>query len=298
MSQVFTQLGLKIWKTNVKTQKIDGTTLETYGMIVFTFSVSDKDGRERFFVESFLLVEVKPDIVLEIPFLTINNADVDFQARDLQWRSYTTGDVFPITRQVELIEKKKFALAALDLEHEVFIVYIAALSIDSDDEVHPLKKAQIAHLKTNEAFAKVSSEFADFENIFSPKLAVKLPEYMEINNHVMALLDDWQCLYGPIYSLGPMKLEILKAYIKNNLVNNFINPSKSLIRAPILFDMKLDGSLRLCIDYQDLNNLIIKNQYLLSLVKESLNRLGRAQYFTQLNLTNTYHRMRIRESNK
>ncbi len=78
------QLGLKICKTNVEAQKIDGTTLETYGMVVFTFSVSDKNGRERFFGESFLLANVRPDIVLGMPFLNMSNTDVNFQARDLQ----------------------------------------------------------------------------------------------------------------------------------------------------------------------------------------------------------------------
>ncbi len=52
-------------------------------MVVFTFSVSDKDGRKRFFEESFLLANLKPDIVLEMLFLTMSNADVDFQARHL-----------------------------------------------------------------------------------------------------------------------------------------------------------------------------------------------------------------------
>ena len=53
-------------------------------MVVSTFSMSDKDGRERFFKESFLLAEVKSEIVLGMPFLIMSNADVDFQARDLQ----------------------------------------------------------------------------------------------------------------------------------------------------------------------------------------------------------------------
>ncbi len=85
MSQVFAQqLGLKICKTNVEAQKIDGNTLETYRMVVFNFSVLDKDGRERFFEESFLLADVKLEIVLEMPFLTMSNADVNFQTRNLQ----------------------------------------------------------------------------------------------------------------------------------------------------------------------------------------------------------------------
>ena len=52
------QLGLKIWKTNIEVQKIDGTTLETYEMVVSIFSLSNKDGQERFFEKSFLLADV------------------------------------------------------------------------------------------------------------------------------------------------------------------------------------------------------------------------------------------------
>ena len=46
--------------------------------------MSDKDGREQFFEESFLLADVKPEIVFGVSFLTMSNADIDFQARDLQ----------------------------------------------------------------------------------------------------------------------------------------------------------------------------------------------------------------------
>ena len=76
-----------------------------------------------------------------------------------------------------------------------------------------------------------------------------------------------------------MELESLKAYIETNLANGFIRPSKSLASASILFNWKLDSFFRLCIDYQDLNNLIIKNWYLLPLIKEALNKLERAWQF-------------------
>ena len=67
-------------------------------MIVSIFSVSDKDGKERFFKESFLLADIKPKIELEMPFLTMSNAEIDFQAQDLEWRFYTTKDILPTTR--------------------------------------------------------------------------------------------------------------------------------------------------------------------------------------------------------
>ena len=95
-----------------------------------------------------------------------------------------------------------------------------------------------------------------------------------------------------------MELEILKTYIEINLVNGFIQPSKSPAGASILFVRKPDKSLRLCVDYLGLNNLTIKNRYPLPLIGESLDRLGKGKRFTQLDLTSAYHRMRIKEGNK
>ena len=267
-------------------------------MVISTFFISDKDSKKRFFEESVLLANVKPEIVLRIPFLTMSNADVEFQAWNLQWRSYTIGDILPTPRQIKLIRKKKFVAAALDLKHEVFVVHVATFSVDPGDKVHPLKRAQIAHQKANEASTEVPSKYADFVDVFSPKLATKLLEHIRINNHAIELVDDWQPPYDPIYSLGPMELETLKAYIENNLANGFIRPSKSPAGAPILFDKKPNGSLRLCIDYQGLNNLTIKNWYPLPLVRKSLDWLGWARRFTQFDLTNGYHQMRIKEGNE
>ena len=49
-------------------------------MVVSTFSMLDKDSKERFLKENLLLVEVKSEIVLAMLFLTICNVDVNFQA--------------------------------------------------------------------------------------------------------------------------------------------------------------------------------------------------------------------------
>ena len=134
------------------------------------------------------------------------------------------------------------------MELKAFIVHVAALNVDLGDEIHPSKRAQIAYLKADEAPTEVPSKYADFADFFSPKLAAKLSEH-GISNHAIELMDDRQPPYDLIYSLGPVELKTLKAYIKNNLANGFIRPSKFPAGTPILFDKKLDGSLRLCVDY-------------------------------------------------
>lgn len=125
-----------------------------------------------------------------------------------------------------------------------------------------------------------------------------LPERTDLNEYAIELEEDKQSPYRPIYSLGPVELETFKAYIKTHLKTGFIRPSKSSTGAPILFDKKPDGSLRLCVDYWGLNNLTIKNRYLLPLIGQSLDRLGWAKWFTQLDLTSAYHRIRIKEGDK
>ena len=137
----------------------------------------------------------------------------------------------------------------------------------------------------NEALTSIPIEYSDFADIFSPELASELLEHTGINDHAIELVDDWRPPYGPIYSLGPVELETLKTYIETNLKTGFIRPSKSPAGAPIFFDKKPDGSLQLCVDYRGLNNLTIKNRYPLPLVGESLDQLGRARRFTQLDLT-------------
>ena len=95
-----------------------------------------------------------------------------------------------------------------------------------------------------------------------------------------------------------MELETLKIYIKTNLANGFIRPSKSPAGALILFDKKPDGSFRLCVNYRGFNNIIIKNRYPLLLVSESLDCLSHAKQFTKLDLTSAYHQMRIKEGDE
>ncbi len=127
---------------------------------------------------------------------------------------------------------------------------------------------------------------------------MELPENTGINKHAIKLIKGKQSPYGPIYALSPVELETLKAYIKTHLKTRFIQPSKSPTGASILFDKKLDDHPCLCVNYQGLNNLIIKNWYLFPLISKALDQLGWAKQFIKLDLTSAYHRMRIWEGDK
>ena len=70
------KLGLRTRKTNVGAQKIDGSLLETYEIVIAAFQMKDKFGRVRFFQETFLLADTSMEMVLRMPFFTFSNADI------------------------------------------------------------------------------------------------------------------------------------------------------------------------------------------------------------------------------
>ena len=243
-----------------------------------------------------MLANIGLEVVLEMPFLTLSKAKIRFAERELVWKTYAAAEALPTTRRVEIIDKREFAAAALNADDETFVVYVVALAKPTTMPIYSSCHTRVAALTNEET--EIPDEYSDFSDVFSLDSAAELPEHTGINDHLINLLDDKQPPYGPIYSLGPVELEMLKTYIKANLASGFIRPSKSPAGAPILFIQKKNGNLRLCIDYRGLNNLTIKNCYPLPLIGESLDRLGCAKHFTQLDLTNAYHRMRIREGDE
>ena len=142
------------------------------------------------------------------------------------------------------------------------------------------------------------TKYLDFADVFLRKSVNVFPKQTGANEYAIKLEKGKQPPYGPIYSLEPVELEILKTYIETNLTNGFIRILKSSAGAPILFVRKANGSLCLCVDYQELNNFTIKNWYPLLLIGESLDWLGWAKQFTQLDLISAYHLIRIKEGNE
>ena len=72
------QLGLPIRLTDVGAQKIDGTMLDTYKMIVAAFSIVNKANQVRFFEQTFLMANVNPEVIFGMLFLNLSGTDVDF----------------------------------------------------------------------------------------------------------------------------------------------------------------------------------------------------------------------------
>ena len=100
---------------------------------------------------------------------------------------------------------------------------------------------------------------------FSPTSTIELPKLTSISNYAINMIENKQTLFGPIYSLEPVELGILKTYVEINLANGLIRPSKLQVENPILFLPRKDGSLwlsprpyqTLCFIALDLTNVYI-----------------------------------------
>ena len=83
------------------------------------------------------MANISPEVVFGMPFLTLSGVDVDFLGCELRWKTYTTEEALPTTRRVELVGKKEFAAAALDPEHETYVVHVGSVSSDASPSSFP-----------------------------------------------------------------------------------------------------------------------------------------------------------------
>ncbi|GJX00484.1 putative reverse transcriptase domain-containing protein [Tanacetum coccineum] len=98
-----------------------------------------------------------------------------------------------------------------------------------------------------------------------------------------------------ISRLAPAEMKELAEQLKELSDKGFIRPSSSPWGAPILFVKKKDGSFRMCIDYRELNKLIVKNRYPLPRIDELFDQLQGSNIYSKIDLRSGYHQLRVRE---
>ena len=100
----------------------------------------------------------------------------------------------PTTRQVEIIDQKEFAKAALDKNIKAFVGHVSSLG--SGMTIHPAREAQLALLLAEEVTVPV--KYLDFADVFLQKPANVFPERTGVNKHAIELEEGKQPPYGPI----------------------------------------------------------------------------------------------------
>ena len=129
-------------------------------------------------------------MILGMPFLKISNADVSFDKGTLTWKTYTTNEALSITKQVQIIDKKDFIIAALNANSEIFVVHVAFWE-QKRMRVHSKRqaqiKAQVGALLFNKAPIEVSAKYSDYSNVFSAEHVAELSKNIRLNEHAIKL---------------------------------------------------------------------------------------------------------------
>ena len=91
------------------------------------------------------------------------------------------------------------------------------------------------------------------------------------------------------YRMAPTELKELKSQLQELLDKGFIRPSVSPWGAPVLFVKKKDDTLRMCIDYRQINKVTVKNMYPLPRVEDLFDQLKGAGVFSKIDLRSGYY---------
>ncbi|KAH7462347.1 hypothetical protein FOMA001_g18655 [Fusarium oxysporum f. sp. matthiolae] len=139
---------------------------------------------------------------------------------------------------------------------------------------------------------RLPEELQEFQDVFSPKEAEKLPPHRAGDHHI-ELIPGGKLPFGPLYGMSREELTALREWLDENLRKGFIRPSSSPVASPVLFVKKPGGGLRFCVDYRALNNITVKDRYPLPLIKESLNNLSGMKYFSRIDIVSAFNNLRI-----
>ncbi|KAL2226254.1 UNVERIFIED_CONTAM: Transposon Tf2-12 polyprotein, partial [Sesamum indicum] len=158
-------------------------------------------------------------------------------------------------------------------------------------------EAYLAHVVDTEKVNPTLEEIPvvrDFPEVFPDDLP-GLPPHREVDFAIETLPGVAPISIAP-YRMAPVELHELKKQIEELLGKGFIRPSTSPWGAPVLFVKKKDGSMRLCVDYRQLNRVTVKNKYPLPRIDDLLDQLKGATIFSKIDLRSGYWQLRIAEN--
>ncbi|GJU73365.1 putative reverse transcriptase domain-containing protein [Tanacetum coccineum] len=132
----------------------------------------------------------------------------------------------------------------------------------------------------------------DFPDVFPEELP-GIPPEREIEFSI-ELITGTEPIFKSPYRMAPVELKELKEQLQELLKHGFIHPSGSPWGALVLFLKKKDGSMRLCIDYRELNRVTFRNRYPLPRIDDLFDQLQCAKCFSKIDLRSGYHQLLVK----
>ncbi|GJV89756.1 putative reverse transcriptase domain-containing protein [Tanacetum coccineum] len=158
----------------------------------------------------------------------------------------------------------------------------------------------LAHITIKEAGDKSKKKqlqdvpiVKNFPEVF-PEDLPGLPPTRQVEFHIDLVPGAAPVARAP-YRLAPSEMKELADQLQELSDKGFIRPSSSPWGAPVLFVKKKDGSLRMCIDYRELNKLTVKNRYPLPRIDDLFDQLQGSSVYSKIDLRSGYHQLKVRE---
>ena len=130
--------------------------------------------------------------------------------------------------------------------------------------------------------------------LFDPTESEQLPDNKGCDHRIELLGPDDKLRMGPIYQLSQKEEKLLVKYLNTMIKEGKIRPSSSTVGSPILFIPKPDGrGLRLCIDYQHLNDYTKKDKTPLPIMEQLSARVSGATHITKVDLKLGFYLIRM-----
>jgi hypothetical protein len=131
-----------------------------------------------------------------------------------------------------------------------------------------------------------------FKDIFQEVLG--LPPKRDIDFSINLMPGVAPVLKAP-YRMSTLELKELQLQLKELLKKEYIHPRMSPWGSPVLSMKNKDGTLRLCIDFRQLNKVTVKNKYPLPRIDDLFNQLKGAKIFSKIDVRSRYHEVRIKD---
>ncbi|GJX67426.1 putative reverse transcriptase domain-containing protein [Tanacetum coccineum] len=145
----------------------------------------------------------------------------------------------------------------------------------------------------NETLIIRGDRIREFLEVF-PENLPGLPPVRQVEFQIDLILGAAPVARAP-YRLAPSEMHELSNQLQELADRGFIQPSTSPWGALVLFVKKKDGSFKMCIDYQELNKLTVKNHYPLPRIDDLFDQLQGSSVYTKIDLRSGYHQLRVRD---
>ena len=133
--------------------------------------------------------------------------------------------------------------------------------------------------------------------IFFKTLSNNLNTHDQVE-HVIDLQSNKKSRFESIYNMSHDEFIVIRDDFENALTKKWIRLFNAFVETSVLFVKKSNDNLRLCVNYRKFNEIIIKNNYSLSLLSEILKRFANVKHFIKIDIRNAYHRIRIRKEDE